>query len=193
MKKGIIIAASIIVVGVTSLLIYTSLAKVEVAFTLKGSGYTVQIRNTKGSLITELESSSNIPLRKGDYFYNIEGEGFDAKSIPFAVSKSSKSVTVSPQYLDGYLSKLQETEKATIIAILKKKYPSITTISIVSLKIESSNQWAYGTLTVDGSGDLYRFVMKRNDKTWEVAVKPSITLSIKDNPTIPEEILYSLY
>ncbi len=195
MKKIIIlIIAAIITFCVAWWGINFFLSYKNVFFNLEGSEYILQIRDENGKKIKEINSSGESKLQEGSYFYNIVGEGYDSKMIPFTV-KDEVKVTVKPQYLESYLSDLAKKEQAVIKNILTEKYPSIRDVSIQSMSIDKTGTWAYGKLTLPNSStDVYRFIMKRTKTaSWEVVVKPTIAISKSIVNDIPEEIIYSLY
>lgn len=193
MKKTIIVSIlAFIIIVVISIFIFMY-SKKAVTFTLEGSGYTVEITTEKGGTITQLESSGDVSLRKGNYLYRVIGEGYDAKVEPFTVDGDVK-ITVNPQYLESYLPKLIEKERDAVLSTLTKKYPKVGTITIDKLSIDTSAKWAYGTLYINSNAsDLYRFIMKKDKSSWTTAITPSIAINKNDIQNIPEDIIYSLY
>lgn len=192
MKKLIISVFVLIVIAIVSIFIFTH-SKQVVAFTLEGSGYTVEITTEKGGTITQLDSSGDVSLRKGNYLYRVIGEGYDAKVEPFTVNGDIE-ITVTPQYLESYLPKLVEKERDVILSILTKEYSKVGAITIDKLSIDASAKWAYGTLYINSNAsDLYRFIMKKDKSSWTTAITPSIAINKNDIQNIPEDIIYSLY
>lgn len=193
MKKIITIAsllflAVICIIGITFLL-----GKKEVTVTLTKDNFAVKIYSRSGSEIQEIKQSSAIRLSKNTYSYSVVGEGYDAKFTPFTV-EGDMELIIKPRYLTSYIPKLTETERPSIEKLISSTYPVAENVSITEFTIDPTATWGYGKLTVNNNPlDIYRFILKRTDKSWSITVKPAIAIQKDDVKDIPEEIVYSLY
>lgn len=192
MKKIIIILiVSIIVIGgLYAASFFLSLR--TVSFNLGGEGYVVQVRDEESKKIKEITSSQKMRLPQGNYSYDILGDIYNNKSVMFTV-ETDTTVNVTPIYLGSYLEKMTEEVKVDILKVLHDTYPSVAGITLTKVSLDETFTWAYGTLTIDSSTDIYRFIVKRKAGNWNVAAAPAIAISKSQNNDIPGSILSSLY
>ena len=192
MKKLLIIGAILIVI-VSVVSIFIANMKVTVSFSLSEGNYTVTVRDKKGGEVAKLEKSTSIELKKGEYYYAVEGEGYDGRSTSFKVD-GERTIKIAPIYLEKYRAATEADERAAIAKLIADTYPSVKNVSIQSFSINETGEWGYGKLIVSSNtADIYRFVTKRKAGKWVFAAKPSIALYTRDYKDIPEEIIYSLY
>ncbi len=194
--KRLIIVISIIAIG---LAIWAGadylLSRREVRFDLRGSGYTVEIVTEDGKKVTKIDNSSNVTLEKGAYFYIIAGTNYQKEIISFHTN-DNQEITVTPKYLESYRLKLLEQERAGIIEMISKRYSATGNITVKSLSIHETGAWAYGKINLnDKPNDIYRFILKKKDDSWEFTITPTIAINKSEAPSkdIPLDIVYDLY
>ena len=194
MKKRTIFIVAIITIGlITWGVLAHILSQKDIAFTLQPGEYTLHIRQKSGREVAKIDSTQTLTLKTGDYYYNISGEGYDGKSIPFTVDTDTE-ITIQPRYLESFVSTLEEREKPAIVSLLSQTYPSVGTIVVDSFTIDKTATWGSGKLHLgNNTNDIYRYILKRKDGAWEVLIRPTIAISKLEAKDAPEEILYSLY
>ena len=194
MKKKYIV---IVVVAVVLFLVVGTtlsvLSKKKVSFDLPEGNYSVVVSTDKGKKVKELQESTVITLKKGNYIYSIIGDAYKPKTSSFTVDVA-KTISIHPEYRPSHISEITADAQSSIAAVLEKKYPSVGDITIEDVAVSPDIQWAYGTLTLNGSPtDLYRFIVKRSNNKWSPVVTPAIVIPKSALKDVPETILYDLY
>jgi uncharacterized protein YxeA len=193
MKKIITLILGIAIMIPIILIAIHFISLKDVSFNTKESNYSITIWGNNGEKIATTNPPSKIRLKKGEYNYTITGEKYDGKSTPFSVT-ASLEIAVTPRYSSSYLHDQSALEVPKILTKLQEDFPSVSNISIKKITLDTTNTWAYGTLTVGKSeNDIYRFIMKRDKDTWSTVATPNITLTINNTSEVPKDIIYSLY
>lgn len=195
-KKIIIVFISLIIVMVLGAVAFNYLLKKDVRFTLNDTGYTVAIYKDDKKVDT-LGESSTVRLSKGSYTYTVTGDNYKSTTEDFMVD-TDKEVTVTPQYLDEYKAAQLQKEEPSIRAALTNKFPALfSNFHIYEINLYEKSTWAAGILaeTVDrrSNPDYYRFVLQKQNDTWNVIVEPQIVISSAKYPEVPKDIINSLY
>ena len=185
----IILGVSLVWWGVTFILSYKS-----VTLNLVGKYYSVQISDMKtGKEVSTVEATKTIRLRAGTYVYSAISKNHERSSTSFSVDNDTK-LTIRPEYKRSYLYESALRERPNILNTISDAYPGAGQLAINTLTINSTGEWAYGSLIrASNSTEKYRFIMKKDQDKWIVVVKPTIAISLQDSKDIPKEILYDLY
>lgn len=192
-NKLVFFSCLFIVVVIGWAVISFVLSHKAVTVVIKGGGYTAQIRTNGGSIIEELTATKKITLREGEYSYNVIGEGYEKKATSFSV-KGDTTITILPTYRESYLLTAADKEKPAITSLLSSTYPSVGEMTITSLVINSTGEWASGKLLINNNkSDVYRFILHRENNVWKISVYPTITIEKKQIEQIPKEIMNGLY
>lgn len=169
----------------------------DATINLKKSDLIVKIYKIENNQQIEqatIEKTATLRLPNGTYSIVPQGSIYDATAIPFAVSGASTSVDVDPSLSTSQLTAILDQEVTAINTVLQARYGNIlSSFDQTRGKLYREGQWYATTLAKKVSRseepDLYRLIMKKNASKWELVVPPSLSISIKDYPDIPEQII----
>jgi hypothetical protein len=196
MKKLLVIGGILFIGAIIAVFVIADqLAHKTVSFTLEESGYTVEITQDD-KVMNRIAKTSDVRLKEGDYSYRIIDQGYDTTRTDFSIKSNDINITVTPQLSSEKLGELLMNERSDIASVLLTAYPS-SNISIDTLKLYKKGEWAAGTLQNQINPrqipDTYRFILEKKDNQWNIVVSPRIAIKRADFPSIPADIIYSLY
>lgn len=201
MKKVITIIAVLVflvIIATVASIVLGIMNQKTAIFKLEGSGYTVRIypQNSDQS-IAELNSSKDISLDKGTYYYVVEGNNISETRQDFVVGEENSTVTVDPSYTGGYLAELALEELRPVRSLLESTYDTtIDDYDIGSFYLYKRGEWGAGYLVqrVDPrqDPDVYRYVVQKIGDVWKIIASPELTISSFTYPDIPKEVLTSI-
>lgn len=203
MKKRIVLliiifAAVITIISATAFILNHH----TVTFTMKDGEYTVRISGKDGKKITELSSpNGQVWLASGEYQYSVTTEKYDSSSHIFTVDSKDQSISIDPNYSQDYLKKLlSDSEYQKIKEVLQPyvdKVASSAVHTVDQLALSKRGEWASGKITLQqdrrDTPEYYRFVLHKENGDWKVIVPPQIAIYSGSYPSVPREILNSLY
>lgn len=196
-KKTLYTTIGLIAAIVLVILIFIWRSFHDVAITLKKSDLTVKIYKTEKDRQVEqatISQTANIRLTNGSFVIIPQGEAYDSAPISFTVNGDSVSIEVDPAFSKARLDALLDEEIGAINNVLQAKYSAVLTkFNQTRGNLYREGQWYATTLARKVSSseetDLYRLIMKKEGAEWKLVVAPSLSISIKDHPDIPQHII----
>ena len=201
---GVVIAAGIaIYFGVSFLLSCLSLR--EVTFNLNRDVdsavvYRGGYSETQPEKMAELsEPTTTVRLHDGQYLVVPSGQNVSPEPIDVTVDAGTRSVDINPNYSAEYLNNLREKDDANITDIIRGQLGSDIAdgYEIAPGQLFKNGEW-YGTTLlllvnpVSFNFDQYRIIMHREATGWKILVSPRLTISYKDFPDVPKDIIDSV-
>ncbi len=213
-KLVVIALISLIIVGViivASLFAWDYLVTQKVVTLNPTAGTTITIGTQKGDELTinkQIASTNvkkEIRLYPGTYIVKITGSpDYQDQYKSILVDKSTEITNPDLKYTDAKLSQLLVSEKTAIQNVVTPILPN-TGYQIDNETLLENGNW-YGTRLkpsiwynpvvaaryirpTDGTEDMLRVILKKDNGQWKLMAGPSIIFSIDDYPDIPQDVI----
>jgi hypothetical protein len=194
--------ATIAFIGAVAVLVllflWLSFREVTITFTKTNTpAILYRVENAKQSEQVKLTGSTTLRLQNGNYQLVSQNDLYDTSPVSFTVKDKALQIIYDPSFSTAQLDKLLEAEKVSIANTLKTAYgQTLDTFTQSYGRLYKEGQWYATTLVKKVSRsedpDLYRVILKKEGATWVIAAKPSLSISIKDHPDIPQEIIRAI-
>lgn len=148
-----------------------------------------------GSLNQTVENGKQITVKKGTYTLKPVGDNLKETTMKLVVGDTPVTQNVTADYSEKYLASVLPAELPLILASLDRDSPDLKNLySLNEGKLYGHGEWFGSTLNYIGTESLrrdnLRFVMKKVDNNWILITNPpQITLSAKQYPQIPHDVL----
>lgn len=193
MKARLVLIIAVFAITLTTWLAISFFSsQKKVSFILEDKGYSIHIINEHGKKVKELNTSQEVILHTGKYFYVVAGDMFNGKTTPFTVEDDSE-ITVQAKYTEKYLIEVKNERKKAVLVLLESTYPNVGNITITDFSLSDDLYWLYGKLQLKNSSDVFRFIVKQDKEVLSVYISPRIIITKNEAINVPEEIIYSLY
>lgn len=205
-RKLILIVILILVITIPAIIYVNylnSIQKVTVTFDrtyiekvdIYNGDVTSGISGVLGSFNQTVENGKAITIKKGTYTLKPIGKNIKDTTVKLVVGDTPVTQNVTADYSEKYLASLLPAELPLILASLDRDSPDLKNLySLNEGKLYGHGEWFGSTLNYTGTESLrrdnLRFVMKKVDNNWILITNPpQITLSAKDYPQIPHDVL----
>ena len=107
---------------------------------------------------------------------------------------SDKPVLINPYFSDNRLDELLNIELQRIQNVIKKTYPTVDDLYVISDgKLFHFGDWYGTTLVYRGeysqNSDTLRIILHKKGGVWVIATQPDILLTTTAYPSVPFDIL----
>ena len=164
----------------------------------------VEYKNAHNVTVVDKQTNKQIGIinRPGDsvrvsistsYVVRYSGNpGFANGSI--SVVSSDKPVLINPYFSDNRLDELLNIELQRIQNVIKKTYPTVDDLYVISDgKLFHFGDWYGTTLVYRGeysqNSDALRIILHKKGGVWVIATQPDILLTTTAYPSVPFDIL----
>lgn len=164
----------------------------------------VEYKNAHNVTVVDKQTNKQIGIinRPGDsvrvsistsYVVRYSGNpGFANGSI--SVVSSDKPVLINPYFSDNRLDELLNIELQRIQNVIKKTYPTVDDLYVISDgKLFHFGDWYGTTLVYRGeysqNSDTLRIILHKKGGVWVIATQPDILLTTTAYPSVPFDIL----
>ena len=208
LKRLLLFASVVIVVGLIGLLIFTnyrngrqqltvtytdSLNAVVSVYAAIDDG-TPNPTRKKGGVVAVIHPGKPVTISKGPHILIVTGDNLSPLNYGFMLDNSPATKHIDISYSQDYLKKLLPGVNADVTALIIQKYSQISQLyTIDSGQLYGEGDW-YGTnLTYKGSipdnRDSLRIVAHKESGAWKLVTTALITVSAITYPSIPRYVL----
>jgi hypothetical protein len=198
MKRNIILAIVIILVGLAGIAAYAYFAsfhKVSVVFSPDVSSATIYTE--KGTEAKKLTARGKVSLQNGNYYATPDGQKVSKDPIRFDIKDRDLTLTLDPDYSSDFLKTTLNTEQTAITAAAESAFPLIAqNYTIGSNTLYRHGEWFGALLTQKNDTrnelDYYRIILHKESGTWKVVGKPELVMSKAEFKDVPDSVLKSV-
>jgi flagellar basal body-associated protein FliL len=199
MKKRIIIAVIVILVGIAAVAAYAYFAsfhKVTVSFSPDVTSATLYKED--GKEIEKVSTAKEVLLQNGTYYAVPEGQKVSDKEITFTVKDSGLELALDPDYSTDFLQQTLVKEQSAITTAATTSLPLIAqSYSIEEGTLYRHGEW-FGALLIQKTADIrderdfYRIILHKESDTWKVVGKPELVMTKVEFKNVPASVLKSV-
>ncbi|MCL2869334.1 hypothetical protein FWF48_00780 [Candidatus Saccharibacteria bacterium] len=149
--------------------------------------------------VATLNNSGTTQLQDGEYAVVPTGKHISTDAIIINVGVNSNSFDIRPPLSDDYLTTILDKELSALQGLIRERYPSIDSDFIISRgSLYLDGSWYATTINhqdafLGGSdADIYRVILHKSSKGWEIAAPPRLVFSYGEFPGIPQKVINAI-
>lgn len=194
----LILGSSLVVVGLTSLIIWqymSSFHNLDVVIPSDLDASVYKVVDGKNQTVKSVKGSTTLSLQAGDYCITLTDTKYDPEPVCALLGSNDASVSLDPHFSASYLaSQLTSELESQLHLIISQKYSAIIDGYIFGKgKLLGDGSWYATTLTTkvapSDRGDYYRVLLEKDGDSWQIIAFPQLALSKYDYPNVPVEVL----
>ncbi len=166
-----------------------------VSFSIDTPDATITVRDTADTVVTySSDQRFQATLEPGTYYYWTTGFETETVYDKFTVVDKDISITIHPGFTRERLDQLLPGEERAIKTAIEQQFPmAIRSYPVQVVWLFERGETAGVVMgSEDGSGDVYRAVLKKKGNAWAPVRTPELVLYREDYKDVPLNVLTTI-